>query len=165
MHKSGTRYMFTTEGHVVSVDKQLREAPWREDVFPDGGPDGRPPDFKAINSSSNVSGFFQGRVTFGGRENPTNLSPRVPITFRLGHLRRFTKHRFCRCRQGAGTPGEPWDVSLWAKGAGKDNGHESWTEARGKGGLSPGRRPCSELALVTSWDGTAREALDPSPPL
>ncbi|ELK15172.1 ER degradation-enhancing alpha-mannosidase-like protein 1 [Pteropus alecto] len=55
VHKSGTRYMFTTEGHVVSVDKQLREAPWREDVFPDGGPDGRPPDFKAINSSSNCS--------------------------------------------------------------------------------------------------------------
>lgn len=65
VHKSGTRYMFTTEGHVVSVDKQLREAPWREEVFPNGGPDRRPPDFKAINSSSNVGGSFQGRVAFG----------------------------------------------------------------------------------------------------
>lgn len=104
--------MFTTEGHVVSVDKQLREAPWREEVFPDRGPDGRPPDFKAINSSSNVSGSFQGRVAFGGRENPTNLSPRVPGTLRLGCLRSFTKCRFCRCHQGVGTPGEQWNVSL-----------------------------------------------------
>lgn len=41
-----------------------------------------------------------------------------------------------------------------AEGAGEDSGHRSWTEAHGWGGQPPGRSPCSELALVTSWDGS-----------
>nr|XP_019608827.1 PREDICTED: ER degradation-enhancing alpha-mannosidase-like protein 1 [Rhinolophus sinicus] len=63
VHKSGTRYMFTTEGHIVSVDEHLRESPWKE-FFPEDegrGPEGksvhRPKsaDLKVINSSSNCS--------------------------------------------------------------------------------------------------------------
>lgn len=41
-----------------------------------------------------------------------------------------------------------------AEGAGEDSGHRSWTEAHGWGGQPRGRSPCSELALVTSWDGS-----------
>lgn len=55
--------MFTTEGHVVSVDQHLRESPWK-DLFAEGGRHGpeakaehRPksPDPRVINSSANVS--------------------------------------------------------------------------------------------------------------
>lgn len=55
--------MFTTEGHVISVDEQLRESPWKE-LFAEGGGHGaegkaghrsKAPEFRGINSSSNVS--------------------------------------------------------------------------------------------------------------
>ena len=57
--------MFTTEGHIISVDKHLRELPWKE-FFEDGERDQeekfvhRPKsqEFRIINSSSNVSFFF-----------------------------------------------------------------------------------------------------------
>ncbi|XP_057560844.1 ER degradation-enhancing alpha-mannosidase-like protein 1 isoform X3 [Hippopotamus amphibius kiboko] len=39
VHKSGTRYMFTTEGHIVSVDRHLRELPWKEFFAEEGGQD------------------------------------------------------------------------------------------------------------------------------
>lgn len=63
VHKSGTKYMFTTEGHIVSVDKHLRESPWKEFFSEDGGQDQegksvhRPksPELKVINSSSNCN--------------------------------------------------------------------------------------------------------------
>uniref|UniRef100_G3T0L6 alpha-1,2-Mannosidase n=1 Tax=Loxodonta africana TaxID=9785 RepID=G3T0L6_LOXAF len=63
VHKSGTRYMFTTEGHVISVDKLLRESPWREFFSEDGEQDqeGKPMhrprshDVKVVNSSSNCN--------------------------------------------------------------------------------------------------------------
>ncbi|CAK6435843.1 unnamed protein product [Pipistrellus nathusii] len=61
VHKAGTRYMFTTEGHVVSVDRHLREAPWKE-FFPEepgraAGSLHRPaaPGLRALNSSSNCN--------------------------------------------------------------------------------------------------------------
>ncbi|XP_008155548.2 ER degradation-enhancing alpha-mannosidase-like protein 1 [Eptesicus fuscus] len=62
VHKAGTRYMFTTEGHVVSVDRHLREAPWKE-FFPDehgraaGTALHRPaaPHLEVFNSSSNCN--------------------------------------------------------------------------------------------------------------
>lgn len=62
VHKSGTRFMFTTEGHIVSVDEHLRVSPWKE-FFPDKGGDGagrpvhRPKshDWRVINSSSNCN--------------------------------------------------------------------------------------------------------------
>jgi mannosidase alpha-like ER degradation enhancer 1 len=63
VHKSGTRYMFTTEGHIISVDKHLRELPWKEFFSEDGGQDQeekfvhRPKshELKVINSSSNCN--------------------------------------------------------------------------------------------------------------
>ncbi|XP_069862122.1 ER degradation-enhancing alpha-mannosidase-like protein 1 [Dipodomys merriami] len=63
VHKSGTRYMFTTEGHIISVDKHLRELPWKEFFSEDGGQDHegksvpRPKshEVKVINSSSNCN--------------------------------------------------------------------------------------------------------------
>nr|XP_033781962.1 ER degradation-enhancing alpha-mannosidase-like protein 1 isoform X2 [Geotrypetes seraphini] len=33
VHKSGNRYLFTTEGHIVPLDKRLRDSLW-EDIFP-----------------------------------------------------------------------------------------------------------------------------------
>lgn len=63
VHKSGTRYMFTTEGHVISVDEQLRESPWKE-LFAEGGGHGaegkaghrsKAPELRGINSSSNCN--------------------------------------------------------------------------------------------------------------
>ncbi|KAK2091525.1 ER degradation-enhancing alpha-mannosidase-like protein 1, partial [Saguinus oedipus] len=61
VHKSGTRYMFTTEGHIVSVDEHLRELPWKEFFSEEGGQDQegksvhrlKPHELKVINSSSN----------------------------------------------------------------------------------------------------------------
>uniref|UniRef100_A0A8D1S713 alpha-1,2-Mannosidase n=1 Tax=Sus scrofa TaxID=9823 RepID=A0A8D1S713_PIG len=63
VHKSGTRYMFTTEGHIVSVDEHLRESPWKEFFSEEGGQDQveksvhRPKshELKVINSSSNCN--------------------------------------------------------------------------------------------------------------
>uniref|UniRef100_A0A8C0K8C8 alpha-1,2-Mannosidase n=1 Tax=Canis lupus dingo TaxID=286419 RepID=A0A8C0K8C8_CANLU len=63
VHKSGTKYMFTTEGHIVSVDKHLRESPWKEFFSEEGGqdPEGKSvhgpksPEIKVINSSSNCN--------------------------------------------------------------------------------------------------------------
>lgn len=72
--------MFTTEGHIVSVDEHLRESPWKE-FFPEEegrGPEGksvhRPKsaDVKVINSSSNVSCFLQGWFACGESKNTTN---------------------------------------------------------------------------------------------
>ncbi|XP_054990940.1 ER degradation-enhancing alpha-mannosidase-like protein 1 [Sorex araneus] len=57
VHKSGTRYMFTTEGHVVSVDKHLRESPWK-DLFAEGGRPGagaKGSELRILNSSSNCN--------------------------------------------------------------------------------------------------------------
>lgn len=69
--------MFTTEGHIVSVDAHLRESPWKEFFSEEGGRDPvgksghrpRPHELKVINSSSNVSCFLQGWFAIGGREN------------------------------------------------------------------------------------------------
>eukprot|EP00069_Balaena_mysticetus_P011348 bmy_07083T0 len=63
VHKSGTRYMFTTEGHIISVDEHLRESPWKEFFSEEGGQDQvgksghrpRPHELKVINSSSNCN--------------------------------------------------------------------------------------------------------------
>ncbi|XP_021121738.1 ER degradation-enhancing alpha-mannosidase-like protein 1 isoform X2 [Heterocephalus glaber] len=63
IHKSGTRYMFTTEGHVLSVDKRLRESPWKEFFSEDEEQEQqgkfvhRPKsqELKVINSSSNCN--------------------------------------------------------------------------------------------------------------
>lgn len=94
VHKSGTKYMFTTEGHIVSVDKHLRESPWKEFFSEDGGQDQegksvpRPksPELKVINSSSNVSGFLQRWFLCGRGENNTNWSFRVPDRRLVAHL-------------------------------------------------------------------------------
>ncbi|XP_006897140.1 PREDICTED: ER degradation-enhancing alpha-mannosidase-like protein 1 [Elephantulus edwardii] len=63
VHKSGTRYMFTTEGHVFSVDARLRESPWKEFLSQEDTQDQdgralhgpRSPELKTINSSSNCN--------------------------------------------------------------------------------------------------------------
>ncbi|KAM9074949.1 ER degradation-enhancing alpha-mannosidase-like protein 1 isoform 1-T1 [Megaptera novaeangliae] len=63
VHKSGTRYMFTTEGHIISVDEHLRESPWKEFFSEEAGQDQvgksghrpRPHELKVINSSSNCN--------------------------------------------------------------------------------------------------------------
>lgn len=63
VHKSGTRYMFTTEGHIISVDEHLRESPWKEFFSEEGGPDQvgksghrpKPQELNVINSSSNCN--------------------------------------------------------------------------------------------------------------
>lgn len=56
VHKSGNKYMFTTEGHIVSVDERFRNSLW-QDIF--SGEDDRAEkvksnELKAVNFSSNV---------------------------------------------------------------------------------------------------------------
>lgn len=56
VHKSGNKFMFTTEGHVVSVDERFRTSLW-EDILPaqEGSAHrSKPPELKAANFSSNV---------------------------------------------------------------------------------------------------------------
>ncbi|KAJ6668259.1 hypothetical protein lerEdw1_015636 [Lerista edwardsae] len=57
VHKSGNRYMFTTEGHIVSLDKRLRVTVW-QDTFPDEPKKTekvKPNDLRAVNSTSNCN--------------------------------------------------------------------------------------------------------------
>lgn len=56
MHKSGNKYMFTTEGHIVSVDERFRNSLW-QDILPgeeDRAEKVKPNELKAVNFSSNV---------------------------------------------------------------------------------------------------------------
>lgn len=78
--------MFTTEGHIVSVDKHLRESPWKEFFSEDGGQDQegkfvhrpKPHELKILNSSSNVSYFFQGWYLWRKRKKLIPLALRLP---------------------------------------------------------------------------------------
>lgn len=56
VHRSGNRFMFTTEGHVVSVDGRFRSSLW-EDILPAGEDSlrAKPSELRAANFSSNVS--------------------------------------------------------------------------------------------------------------
>ncbi|XP_042304560.1 ER degradation-enhancing alpha-mannosidase-like protein 1 isoform X2 [Sceloporus undulatus] len=56
VHKSGNRYMFTTEGHIVSLDKRLRVSLW-EDNFPEEKKMEKlkPNELRAVNSTSNCN--------------------------------------------------------------------------------------------------------------
>lgn len=57
VHKSGNRFMFTTEGHIVSLDKRLRVSLW-QDTFPEEEKKTekiKRNELKANNSISNVS--------------------------------------------------------------------------------------------------------------
>uniref|UniRef100_A0A670I8Y1 alpha-1,2-Mannosidase n=1 Tax=Podarcis muralis TaxID=64176 RepID=A0A670I8Y1_PODMU len=57
VHKSGNRYMFTTEGHIVSLDKRLRVSLW-QDTFPEEQKKTeklKPNELRAINSTSNCN--------------------------------------------------------------------------------------------------------------
>lgn len=132
--------MFTTEGHIVSVDKHLRESPWKEFFSEEGGQDQegksvhRPksPDLKVINSSSNVSCFLQGWLACGGGENNTNLSSRVPDRKLVAHIDWVTGEEFHKRPLTVGTPGsgaavhpscrgswspEPgWREACWGRG-------------------------------------------------
>lgn len=49
--------MFTTEGHVVSLDKRLRVLPWQDTFLAEEKKSEKlkPNDLRAINSTSNVS--------------------------------------------------------------------------------------------------------------
>uniref|UniRef100_A0A8C3PJ26 alpha-1,2-Mannosidase n=1 Tax=Calidris pygmaea TaxID=425635 RepID=A0A8C3PJ26_9CHAR len=56
LHKSGNKYMFTTEGHIVSVDERFRNSLW-QDILPgeeDSAEKIKPNELKAVNFSSNV---------------------------------------------------------------------------------------------------------------
>lgn len=110
MHKSGTRYMFTTEGHIVSVDKHLRESPWKELFSEEGGrgPAGKPAhrpkshDVKVINSSSNVSCFHSSQEVRMWRER-THWQPITGPT-RVGLAKSFPRPSR-RWRQGVNATG------------------------------------------------------------
>ena len=163
MHKSGTRYMFTTEGHIVSVDKHLRESPWKELFSEEGGrgPAGKPAhrpkshDVKVINSSSNVSCFHSSQEVRMWRER-THWQPITGPT-RVGLAKSFPRPsrrwRRCECHRSGGT------LSLPAAGAGRDGGHGSWQAGVGRGAAS-GR------SSQRQWSGRkepAEDALDPPP--
>nr|XP_060622284.1 ER degradation-enhancing alpha-mannosidase-like protein 1 [Anolis sagrei ordinatus] len=50
VHKSGNRYMFTTEGHIVSLDKRLRVSLWQDKTE-----QLKPSELRAANSTSNCN--------------------------------------------------------------------------------------------------------------
>ncbi len=52
LHKSESKYIFTTEGHVVPIDQRFREKSW-EDQFPCEEPNNEPP-----ANISNVRNWF-----------------------------------------------------------------------------------------------------------
>ncbi|NWZ38539.1 EDEM1 protein, partial [Brachypodius atriceps] len=57
VHKSGNKFMFTTEGHIVSVDERFRSSLW-EDILPgeeDSAQKTKPTELKAANFSSNCN--------------------------------------------------------------------------------------------------------------
>ncbi|XP_064422358.1 ER degradation-enhancing alpha-mannosidase-like protein 1 [Latimeria chalumnae] len=57
LHKSGNKYIFTTEGHLVPVDKHLREKLW-QDLFPreeESVEEPKPPELRLNNSSTNCN--------------------------------------------------------------------------------------------------------------
>ncbi|KAJ7316979.1 hypothetical protein JRQ81_003141 [Phrynocephalus forsythii] len=57
VHKSGNRYMFTTEGHIVSLDKRLRVPLW-QDTFPEEQKKVeklKPDELRTINATSNCN--------------------------------------------------------------------------------------------------------------
>ncbi|KAM6468640.1 ER degradation-enhancing alpha-mannosidase-like protein 1 [Liasis olivaceus] len=57
VHKSGNKYMFTTEGHIVSLDKRLRVSVW-QNTFPEEQKKPgkiKPNELKANNSTSNCN--------------------------------------------------------------------------------------------------------------
>ncbi|XP_054832204.1 ER degradation-enhancing alpha-mannosidase-like protein 1 isoform X2 [Eublepharis macularius] len=57
MHKSGNRFMFTTEGHIVSLDKRLRVSLW-QDTFPEEEKKAekiKPNELRSNNSISNCN--------------------------------------------------------------------------------------------------------------
>ncbi|XP_019360248.1 PREDICTED: ER degradation-enhancing alpha-mannosidase-like protein 1 [Gavialis gangeticus] len=58
VHKSGNKYLFTTEGHIVSVDKRFRDSVW-QDIFPEEEEKNaqklKPSEVKAVNFSSNCN--------------------------------------------------------------------------------------------------------------
>ncbi|KAI1234584.1 hypothetical protein IHE44_0003644 [Lamprotornis superbus] len=57
VHKSGNKFMFTTEGHIVSVDERFRSSLW-EDILPGEGDSThktKPTELKAANFSSNCN--------------------------------------------------------------------------------------------------------------
>lgn len=68
VHKSGNKYMFTTEGHIVSVDERFRNSLW-QDILPgeEGTEKVKPNELKAVNFSSNVRNalIVPGGVTGG----------------------------------------------------------------------------------------------------
>ncbi|NXM91711.1 EDEM1 protein, partial [Oenanthe oenanthe] len=57
VHRSGNKFMFTTEGHVVSVDERFRSSLW-EDILPaegDSSHKSKATELKAANFSSNCN--------------------------------------------------------------------------------------------------------------
>ncbi|XP_054137142.1 ER degradation-enhancing alpha-mannosidase-like protein 1 isoform X1 [Melozone crissalis] len=96
VHRSGNKFMFTTEGHVVSVDGRFRSSLW-EDILPAGehGLKAKPSEPKAANFSSNVSNTLPG----AGEGQPGHTEPlgglmqRVPFR-NVKHLRSSPEMHF-----------------------------------------------------------------------
>ncbi|XP_067907569.1 ER degradation-enhancing alpha-mannosidase-like protein 1 isoform X3 [Heterodontus francisci] len=58
LHRSGSKYIFTTEGHILPVDKLFREKPWEDDSSKEEGTvdNSGVLDHRPANSSINVKG-------------------------------------------------------------------------------------------------------------
>ncbi|XP_028906612.1 ER degradation-enhancing alpha-mannosidase-like protein 1 isoform X3 [Ornithorhynchus anatinus] len=93
VHRSGNKYMFTTEGHIVSVDKHLRDLPWKN-IFPEDQGEtevekhmhrSKPAELKVINSSSNEMLSEEGNNQLGHSTCPigenVHLEPNGSISF------------------------------------------------------------------------------------
>lgn len=86
LHKSDSKYIFTTEGHVVPIDKRFREKQW-SDVFP--CEDGVLMEREEAEEQQQQSNF-------------TNVRPRVVLSLEIA-FRYFGSHLWLSLNSAAGS--------------------------------------------------------------
>lgn len=111
VHKSGNKFMFTTEGHVVSVDGRFRNSLW-DDILPGDGHSqhkSKPSELKAANFSSNVRNALPGGWGRGSQDKQSPLETVLwSISFRNVKYLRSSHEKHFEQQQKMGSCGGFW---------------------------------------------------------